>query len=91
MPLRHHAHKMCEYQADAAGELDEETLLYRLRELVQPKHVRAEERVAMGTHDFPPLEVRQLSYFVRQLITCRMLTMRLLFSVPQVDGGGLGA
>ena len=38
--------------------LDEETLLYRLRELVQPKHVRAEERVPMGTHDFPPLEVR---------------------------------
>ena len=58
MPLRYRPHKMCEYQADAAGQLDEETLLYRLRELVQPKHVRAEERVAMGTHDFPSLEVR---------------------------------
>ena len=58
MPLRHRAHKMCKYQADAAGELDEETLLYRLRELVQPKHVRVEERITMGTHDFPPLEVR---------------------------------
>ena len=57
MPLRHRPHKMCEYQADAAGQLDKETLLYRLRELVQPKHVRAEERVPMGTHDFPPLEV----------------------------------
>ena len=45
-------------EADATAELDEETLLYRLRELVQPKHVRTEERVAMGTHDFPPLEVR---------------------------------
>ena len=38
-------------------ELDEETLLYRLKELVQPKYVRTEERVAMDTHDFPPLEV----------------------------------
>ena len=61
MPLRHRAHKMCEYQMDAASELDEEMLLYRLREQVQPKYVRVEERVAMGTHDFPPLEVRQLS------------------------------
>ena len=58
MPLRHRLHKMCEYQADAAGRLDKETLLYRLKQLVQPKHVRAEERVPMGTHDFPPLEVR---------------------------------
>ena len=58
MPLRHRLHKMCEYQADAEARLDEETLLYRLRELVQPKHVRADERVPMGTHDFPPLEVR---------------------------------
>ena len=57
MPLRHRALKMCEHQADAASELDEEMLLYRLRELVQPKFVRMEERVAMGTHDFPPLEV----------------------------------
>ena len=57
MPLRHRAHKMCEYKADASAELDEEMLLYRLRELVQPKHVRTEERVVMGTHDFPPLEV----------------------------------
>ena len=57
MPLRHRAHKMCEYQADATAELDEEMLLYRLRELVQPKHVRTEERVVMGTHDLPPLEV----------------------------------
>ena len=58
MPLRHRAHKMCEYQADAAEELDDETLLYWLKELVQPNYVRTEERVAMGTHDFPPLEVR---------------------------------
>ena len=54
MPLRHRPLKMCEYQADAIGELDEDTLLYRLRELVQPKPVRAEERVPIGTHDFPP-------------------------------------
>ena len=58
MPLRHRPHKMCEYQADAAGRPYEETMLYRLMELVQPKHVRADERVPMGTHDFPPLEVR---------------------------------
>ena len=64
MPLRHHAHKMCEYQTDAASELDEETLLYRLRVLVQPNHVRVEERVAMGTHDFPPLEVSNTPQFV---------------------------
>ena len=51
-------HKMCEYQADAAGRLDEKTLLYRLRELVQPKHVRATEGVPMCSHDFPPPEVR---------------------------------
>ena len=57
MPLRHRAHKMSEYQVDATAELDEETLLYRLKELVQPKHVRTAERVVMGTHDFPPLEV----------------------------------
>ena len=63
MPLCHRPHKMCEYQADAVWRLDEEMLLYRLRELVQPKHVRAEEHVAMGTHDFPPLEVRQLLHF----------------------------
>ena len=60
MPLRHRAHKMCEYQANAVGELDEETLLYQLKELVQPKYVRTEERVAMGTHDFPPLEVSNI-------------------------------
>ena len=58
MSLRHRAHKMCEYQADAAEELDDETLLYWLKELVQPNYVRTEKRVAMGTHDFPPLEVR---------------------------------
>ena len=57
MPLRHRAHKMCEYHAEATSELDDETLLFRLRELLQPKFVRTEERVAMGTHDFPPLEV----------------------------------
>ena len=78
MPLRHRAHKMCEYQADSTAELDEEMLLYRLRELVQPKHLRTEERVVMGTHDFPPLEVSNNPQFVRQLITYRMLTVRLL-------------
>ena len=52
MPLRHHAHKMCEYKADATAELDEEMLLYRLRELVQPKHVRMEERVVMSEMSF---------------------------------------
>ena len=45
MPLRHRALKMCEYQADATAELDEETLLYRLRKLVQPKHVRDRKSV----------------------------------------------
>ena len=64
MPLRHRPLKMCGYQADATGRLDEEMLLYRLRELVQPKHVRAEEHVAMGTHDFPPLEVRFNLHFL---------------------------
>ena len=63
MPLRHRSHKMCEYQADATEELDEETLLYRLRELVQPMHVRVEEHVVMGTHDFPPLEVSNTPHF----------------------------
>ena len=87
MLLRHRPHKMCEYQADAAGQLDEETLLYWLRELVQLKHVRAEERVPMGTHDFPHLEVRFNFHFSRKLMTCRMLIMQLLSSVPQVDGG----
>ena len=58
MPLRHRALKMCEYHAESTSELDDEMLLFRLRELVQPKFVRTEERVAMGTHDFPPLEVK---------------------------------
>ena len=62
MPHRHRPHKMCEYQADASdalgGRLDLKTLLYRLKELVQPKHVRASENVPMFTHDFPPPEVR---------------------------------
>ena len=57
MPLRHRALKMCEYHAESTSELDDEMLLFRLRELLQPKFVRTEERVAMGTHDFPPLEV----------------------------------
>ena len=58
MPLRHRPHKMCEYQADAAGRPDEKTLLYRLRELVQPKHVRATEGVPMFSDNFSPPEVR---------------------------------
>ena len=49
---------MCEYQADASGLLDEKTLLYRLKELVLPKHLRATEDVPMFSHDFPPPEVR---------------------------------
>ena len=57
MPLRHRPHKMCEYQPDASdalgGRLDEKTLLYLLKELVQPKHVRATEGVPIFTHDFP--------------------------------------
>ena len=57
---------MCEYQAEASAELDDEMLLYRLKELVQPKHVRTEERVAMGTHDFPPLEVNCTPNHFRQ-------------------------
>ena len=79
MPLRHRALKMCEYHAESTSELDDEMLLFRLRELVQPKFVRTEERVAMGTHDFPPLEVsKRLTHFVRQHFVCRMLTIRLI-------------
>ena len=69
MPLYHNPHKMCEYQADASdalsGCLDEKTLLYRLKELIQPKHVRASENVPMFTHDYPPPEVRVLSLTIR--------------------------
>ena len=79
MPLRHRAHKMCEYHAEATSELDDETLLFRLRELLQPKFVRTAERVAMGTHDFPPLEVsKRLTHFVRQHFVCRIPTIRLI-------------
>ena len=66
MQLRHRALKMCEYHAESTSELDDEMLLFRLRELVQPKFVRTEECVTMGTHDFPPLEVsKRLTHFVR--------------------------
>ena len=83
MPLRHRAHKMCEYQADATAELDEEMLLYRLRELVQPKHVRTEERVVMGTHDFPLLEVSKPNNLSDNIVTRRMLiTCLLIHSLP---------
>ena len=61
MQLHHRPHKMCEYQADASGRLDKKTLLYRLKELVQPKHVRVTEGIPMFTHNFPPPEVRVLS------------------------------
>ena len=64
MPLRHRAHKMCEYHAEATSELDDEMLLFRLRELLQPKFVRTTERVPMGTHDFPPLEVSKRLTFL---------------------------
>ena len=55
MPLRHRPIKMCEYKADDAGtsKLSEKVLLYRLRELIKPQHVKAAEGVAMFTHDNP--------------------------------------
>ena len=66
MPIRHRLHKMCEYQVEASdssgGRLDEKTLLYRLKELIQPKQVRTSENVPMFTHDYPPPEVRILSF-----------------------------
>ena len=72
MPLRHCALIMCEYHAEATSELDDETLLFRLRELLQPKFVRTAERVAMGTHDFPPLEVsKRLTFLSDNILFAR--------------------
>ena len=90
MPLRHRAHKMCEYQADASAELDEETLLYRLKELVQPKHVRTAERVVMGTHDFPPLEVNEHPKLRPTTLNLSVADDLPAYPVCQVDGGRLG-
>ena len=63
--MRHRPLKMCEYKAEEAdGTLDMDVLLYRLRELIQPRFVKAAESVAMFTHDNPAPEVRQyLLYF----------------------------
>ena len=55
MPLPHRPIKMCEYKADDAGNSkpSKNVLLYWLRELIKPQHVKATEGVAMFTHDNP--------------------------------------
>ena len=71
MPLRHRLFKMYEYQAETSGcnngRLDDDTLLYRLKELIQPKMIRTSENVPMFTHDNPPPEVRSSLDLVRQV------------------------
>jgi hypothetical protein len=55
MPLRHRPIKMCEYEAEAAGNstLSEKMLLWRLRELIKPQFVKPDEGCPMFTHDNP--------------------------------------
>jgi hypothetical protein len=60
LPLRFRPFKMCEYKAEEVDDtLDIDVLLYRLRELIQPRFVKAAEGVAMFTHDNPAPEVRR--------------------------------
>ena len=96
MPLRHHPFKMCEYQAETSGSndgpLDEKTLLYRLKELLQPKMVRTSEHVPMFNHDNPPPEVRLIFYILSDKpYDVVGFVCTFSFSAPQVGGGGLGA
>ena len=61
MPLRHRPLKMCEYKAEASNTggntLEEGVLLYRLKELIQPRLLKTAEGVPMFTHDNPVPEV----------------------------------
>ena len=71
MPLRHRPLKMCEYKAEESdGALDESALLYRLRELIQPRLIKAAEGVAMFTHDNPAPEVRRNFLHFRFCFLC---------------------
>ena len=83
MPLHHRPLKMCEYNAEESdGTLDTDMLLFRLRELIQPRTIKAAESVAMFTHDNPAPEVRRrflhfaFAYFAGVDTNC-ILTIQL--------------